>query len=87
MHRKLLALNPDNHRYHEGLRAALQLEPNKKGQWSEEQLQRLEELYDQLAKQYSRSNAVQRIPLNFKVVVEATSSSCHESCSSTDVWC
>ncbi|CAL8463644.1 g3178 [Coccomyxa elongata] len=69
VYRKLLALNPDNHRYHEGLRAALQLEPDENGQWSEEQLQRLEELYDQLAKQYSRSNAVQRIPLNFKVGV------------------
>ena len=65
--RKLLALNPDNHKYHEGLRAALKLAPDAEGQWSDEQLERLAELYDELAKQYPRSTAVQRIPLDFKV--------------------
>lgn len=65
--RQLLALNPDNYKYHEGLRTALQLEPEQQGKWSEEQLQGLAELYDELAKQYPRSTAVQRIPLDFKV--------------------
>jgi len=62
-------LNPNNYKYHEGLRAALQLEPDKDGQWSKEQLQRLPEIYDELAEQYPRSSAVQRIPLDFKVLV------------------
>ena len=65
--RKLLELNPNNHRYHEGLQAALQLQPDAGGAWSSQQREALAELYAQLAQRYPRANAVRRIPLDFKV--------------------
>jgi hypothetical protein len=61
-----MKLNPNNYKYHEGLRSALQLDANEDGRQTAEQLQRLAELYQQLAELYPHSSAVHRIPLDFK---------------------
>lgn len=65
--RKLLALNPNNQCYHEGLQAALQLAPDAQGCWSGAQRAGLRELYAGLAAEYPRAQAVLRLPLDFKV--------------------
>ena len=64
--RKLLALNPDNYRYHDGLREALQLQPDASGAWTDQQRRSLAALYDGLAKDHPQSSAAKRIPLDFK---------------------
>jgi hypothetical protein len=64
--RKLLALNPNNHRYHEGLQASLGLAPAADGSWSAQQRQRLGEVYGALAQQFPSAGAVKRLPLDFK---------------------
>jgi peptide alpha-N-acetyltransferase len=65
--RRLLALNPNNYKYHDGLRAALQLQPDAQGRWTAQQRRSLTSLYDALAKEHPSSSAVKRIPLDFKV--------------------
>lgn len=65
--RQLLALNPDNYRIHEGLRAALGLAPAPDGSLTQQQRERLAATYAELAKEYPRCGAVQRIPLDFTV--------------------
>ncbi|KAL6559856.1 N-alpha-acetyltransferase 16, NatA auxiliary subunit [Orobanche gracilis] len=76
-YKKLLSMNPDNYRYYEGLQRCMGLF-KKNGQYSSDEIDRLEALYVSLSKQYSRSSAVkyyglfcfwthvgQRIPLDF----------------------
>lgn len=63
----MLQFNPDNYKYHHGLRRALNLTPDASGQLSEEQREQLSQLYDGLQAQYPRSSAARRIPLDFKV--------------------
>ena len=65
--RKLLALNPNNYKYHNGLRAALQLQPDAQGRWTDQQRGLLTALYAELAEQHPSSSAIRRIPLDFKV--------------------
>ena len=60
--RKLLHRNPDNQRHHAALLEALQLDTGKA-----EQLDRVAALYDDLGRQFPRSMAVRRLPLDFKV--------------------
>ncbi|XP_018632751.1 N-terminal acetyltransferase A complex auxiliary subunit NAA15 isoform X2 [Nicotiana tomentosiformis] len=62
--RVLLSMNPDNYRYYEGLQRCLGLH-SEKGQYSSDEIDKLESLYKSLAQQYSRSSAVKRIPLDF----------------------
>ena len=64
--RKLLALNPNNHRYHEGLQAALGLAPDQAGARTPQQRERLSQVYIELAQQYPKAGAVRRLPLDFK---------------------
>ena len=85
--RQLLDLNPDNYRYHDGLREALGLAVpqalNSQSQaetWSDEQRHLLQELYAELAEKYPRSNSPRRIPLDFLVpslLQPAQPASCH----------
>ncbi|XP_073048390.1 N-terminal acetyltransferase A complex auxiliary subunit NAA15-like [Primulina eburnea] len=63
-YRILLSMNPDNYRYYEGLQRCMQLY-SENGQYSSEDIYRLEALYESMSKQYSRSSAVKRIPLDF----------------------
>lgn len=58
-HRVLIELNPDNYKYHEGLRAALGLDGG--GASTSD----LTALYDDLSARFPRSNACKRIPLDF----------------------
>ena len=62
----MLALNADNYRYHDGLREALQLQPDAAGAWTDQQRRGLTALYDGLAEEHPQSSAVKRIPLDFK---------------------
>ncbi|XP_060205680.1 N-terminal acetyltransferase A complex auxiliary subunit NAA15-like isoform X2 [Lycium barbarum] len=62
--RVLLTMNPDNYRYYEGLQRCLGLY-SEKGQYTADEIDRLESLYRVLGHQYSRSSAVKRIPLDF----------------------
>ncbi|KAK6795857.1 hypothetical protein RDI58_009312 [Solanum bulbocastanum] len=62
--RVLLTMNPDNYRYYDGLQRCLGLY-SEKGQYTADEIDRLENLYRVLAHQYSRSSAVKRIPLDF----------------------
>ncbi|KAG5137227.1 hypothetical protein JHK82_021958 [Glycine max] len=57
-------MNPDNYRYYEGLQkcVGLYLED---GQYSPDQIDRLDSLYKTLVQQYKWSSAVKRIPLDF----------------------
>ncbi|KAG8379893.1 hypothetical protein BUALT_Bualt07G0136600 [Buddleja alternifolia] len=64
LYRTLLSMNPDNYRYYEGLQRCMGLYSSN-GQYSSDQIDRLEALYESLSKQYSRSSAVKRIPLDF----------------------
>lgn len=65
--RGLLARNPDNYQYHEGLRGALRLAPDTGGAWTPQQRAQLAGVYAGLAAAYPRSSASQRIPLDFTV--------------------
>ncbi|TKY64516.1 N-alpha-acetyltransferase 16, NatA auxiliary subunit [Spatholobus suberectus] len=64
LYQALLSMNPDNYRYYEGLQkcVGLYLED---GQYSPDQIDRLDSLYKTLAEQYKWSSAVKRIPLDF----------------------
>ncbi|XP_028239120.1 N-terminal acetyltransferase A complex auxiliary subunit NAA15-like isoform X1 [Glycine soja] len=64
LYRALLSMNPDNYRYYEGLQkcVGLYLED---GQYSPDQIDRLDSLYKTLVQQYKWSSAVKRIPLDF----------------------
>ncbi|KAL0415289.1 UNVERIFIED_CONTAM: N-terminal acetyltransferase A complex auxiliary subunit NAA15 [Sesamum latifolium] len=64
LYKKLLSMNPDNYRYYEGLQRCMGLY-SANGQHSPDEIDRLEALYASLSKQYSRSSAVKRIPLDF----------------------
>ena len=65
----MLQFNPDNYKYHQGLRQALNLLPDcqMQGRVSDDQREQLTLLYNGLQKQYPRSSAARRIPLDFKV--------------------
>ncbi|CAD5317743.1 unnamed protein product [Arabidopsis thaliana] len=64
LYRVLLSMNPDNYRYHEGLQKCLGLY-SESGQYSSDQIEKLNALYQSLSEQYTRSSAVKRIPLDF----------------------
>ncbi|KAK6124901.1 hypothetical protein DH2020_041362 [Rehmannia glutinosa] len=64
LYKKLLSMNPDNYRYYEGLQRCMGLY-KANGQYSSDEIDRLEALYVSLSKQYNRSSAVKRIPLDF----------------------
>ncbi|KAL0319205.1 UNVERIFIED_CONTAM: N-terminal acetyltransferase A complex auxiliary subunit NAA15 [Sesamum angustifolium] len=64
LYKKLLSMNPDNYRYYEGLQRCMGLY-SANGQYSPDEIDRLEALYVSLSKQYNRSSAVKRIPLDF----------------------
>jgi len=61
-YRELIEINPDNHRYHEGLHIAMDLAPSESG-YTAVQVAGLKALYEGLAEQYPKSAAVKRIPL------------------------
>lgn len=69
--RHMLQFNPDNYKYHQGLRRALNLLPDAAGNLSDDQREQLSQLYDGLQAQYPRSSAARRIPLDFKVCLAA----------------
>ncbi|XP_024374282.1 N-terminal acetyltransferase A complex auxiliary subunit NAA15 isoform X1 [Physcomitrium patens] len=64
IYRKLLDVNPDNYLYYEGVQKCLGLAPNG-GIYTSEQVQKLEQVYNDLCKKYPRSAAAKRIPLDF----------------------
>ncbi|CAN6442127.1 unnamed protein product [Victoria cruziana] len=64
IYRALLAMNPDNYRYYEGLQKCLGLY-SESGGYSPDEAHRLDNLYKSLKEQYSWSSAVKRIPLDF----------------------
>ncbi|KAL0665540.1 hypothetical protein Bca4012_102378 [Brassica carinata] len=72
LYRVLLSINPDNYRYYEGLQKCLELY-SENGQYSSDQMEKLNALYQSLSEQYTRSSAVKvregglvpRIPLDF----------------------
>ncbi|KAG2439621.1 hypothetical protein HXX76_004973 [Chlamydomonas incerta] len=66
-YRRLLAVNPNNYKVHEGLRAAMELAPAADGSLTDVQRAKLAELYDELAATYPSASACRRIPLDFKV--------------------
>ncbi|GKB39589.1 putative transferase, partial [Tanacetum coccineum] len=64
LYRVLLAMNPDNYSYYEGLQKCVGLY-SETGQYSSEEIDKLDALYKSLGKQYTWSSAVKRIPLDF----------------------
>ncbi|GFP95471.1 N-alpha-acetyltransferase 15 nata auxiliary subunit [Phtheirospermum japonicum] len=64
LYKRLLSMNPDNYRYYEGLQRCMGLY-KENGQYSSDDIDRLEALFASLSGQYSRSSAVKRIPLDF----------------------
>ena len=65
IYRSLLLINPENHEYHSGLMKACCLGPvDGKTAWTAEQQQQLVGEYEKLAKEFPKSNAVLRIPLD-----------------------
>ncbi|XP_010537937.1 PREDICTED: N-alpha-acetyltransferase 15, NatA auxiliary subunit [Tarenaya hassleriana] len=64
LYRVLLSMNPDNYRYYEGLQKCLGLH-SENGQFSSDEIERLNALYQSLSQQYTWSSAVKRIPLDF----------------------
>lgn len=81
-YRGLIAINTENYRYHAGLQAALQLPAAAAGapdaaagaaaaaaeqQLSEEQRQRLAEVYGELQREHPHSTAARRMTLDFLV--------------------
>ena len=66
-HRELLAINPDNYKYHSSLQQVLGLEPLSSGEWSDRQRKELMALYGSLAESYPKSTTPPRIQLDFLV--------------------
>jgi tetratricopeptide (TPR) repeat protein len=64
-YRELIKGNPENLKYFKGLEASLNLTPSQGQKLTQEQLDGLIKLYDQLAKEYPKSLAVKQIPFNF----------------------
>ncbi|XP_010249876.1 PREDICTED: N-alpha-acetyltransferase 16, NatA auxiliary subunit [Nelumbo nucifera] len=64
IYRALLSMNPDNYRYYEGLQKCLGLY-SENGQYSANDIDKLDALYKSLREQYTWSSAVKRIPLDF----------------------
>ncbi|XP_012073296.1 N-terminal acetyltransferase A complex auxiliary subunit NAA15 isoform X2 [Jatropha curcas] len=64
LYRVLLAMNPDNYRYYEGLQKCVGLY-SENGHNSADEIVKLDELYKSLGQQYTWSSAVKRIPLDF----------------------
>lgn len=64
-YRDLVSINPDNHDYHYGLRNAMQLENQDGSTLSSEQQDKMAKLYDELSKEFPKSDATQRLPLTF----------------------
>ncbi|XP_002517521.2 N-terminal acetyltransferase A complex auxiliary subunit NAA15 [Ricinus communis] len=64
LYRVLLAMNPDNYRYYEGLQKCVGLD-SENGQYSADEIDKLDSLYKSLGQQYTWSSAVKRIPLDF----------------------
>ncbi|MBA0774737.1 hypothetical protein Gotri_009928, partial [Gossypium trilobum] len=63
-YRALLAMNPDNYRYYEGLQKCFGLY-SENGKYSSDEIDLLDALYKSLAEQFTWSSAVKRIPLDF----------------------
>ncbi|PWA64291.1 tetratricopeptide repeat (TPR)-containing protein [Artemisia annua] len=64
LYRVLLTMNPDNYSYYEGLQKCIGLY-SETGQYSSEEIDKLDALYQSLGEQYTWSSAVKRIPLDF----------------------
>ncbi|KAG1346243.1 N-terminal acetyltransferase A complex auxiliary subunit NAA15 [Cocos nucifera] len=64
IYRSLLFMNSDNYRYFMGLQKCLGLY-SEKGQYTSDEVERLDVLYKSLKEQYNWSSAVKRIPLDF----------------------
>lgn len=67
-YRNLVRINTENHHYHNGLVASTLSSPHYPAASqtpSQEQLQSLTTLYEELAKEYPKSLAIRRIPLDF----------------------
>ncbi|CAO2815322.1 unnamed protein product [Amaranthus hypochondriacus] len=64
LYRMLLSMNPDNYRYYEGLQRCLGLY-SEKGQYSSDETDQLNTLYQSLQQEYKWSSAAKRIPLDF----------------------
>ncbi|GFR42329.1 hypothetical protein Agub_g3236, partial [Astrephomene gubernaculifera] len=63
-YRRLLAVNPNNYKIHDGLRAALGLVAAEGSELTPEQRSALTQLYDELQAEFSGSSACRRIPLD-----------------------
>ncbi|KAH1066500.1 hypothetical protein J1N35_031487 [Gossypium stocksii] len=63
-YKALLAMNPDNYRYYEGLQKCFGLY-SENGKYSSDEIDQLDALYKSLAEQFTWSSAVKRIPLDF----------------------
>ncbi|CAI9286388.1 unnamed protein product [Lactuca saligna] len=66
LYRVLLTMNPDNYKYYEGLQKCVGLH-SKTGEYSSDEIDKLDALYKSLGEQYTWSSAVKRIPLDFLV--------------------
>ncbi|KAJ0075174.1 hypothetical protein Patl1_34404 [Pistacia atlantica] len=64
LYRVLLSMNPDNYKYYEGLQKCVGLY-SENGNYSSDEIDQLDALYESLGKQYTWSSAVKRIPLDF----------------------
>ncbi|XP_074583808.1 N-terminal acetyltransferase A complex auxiliary subunit NAA15 [Curcuma longa] len=64
IYRSLLYMNPDNYRYLIGLQKCVQLY-SEKGEYTSDEIDKLNALYKLLEEQYGSSSAVKRIPLDF----------------------
>ncbi|XP_010925105.1 N-terminal acetyltransferase A complex auxiliary subunit NAA15 isoform X2 [Elaeis guineensis] len=64
VYRSLLFMNSDNYRYFIGLQKCLGLY-SENGQYTSDEIERLDALYKSLKEQYSWSSAVKRIPLDY----------------------
>ncbi|GMI78062.1 mutant,snc1-enhancing 6, EMBRYO DEFECTIVE 2753, OMISHA, NAA15 [Hibiscus trionum] len=64
LYKALLIMNPDNYRYYEGLQKCFVLY-SENGKYSADETDQLDALYKSLAKEYTWSSAVKRIPLDF----------------------
>ncbi|WCJ40661.1 N-alpha-acetyltransferase 15 NatA auxiliary subunit [Euphorbia peplus] len=64
LYRTLLAMNPDNYGYYEGLQECVGLSVEN-GRYSVDEIDKLDDLYKSLRQKYTWSSAVKRIPLDF----------------------
>ncbi|KAG8656320.1 N-terminal acetyltransferase A complex auxiliary subunit NAA15 isoform X2 [Manihot esculenta] len=64
LYKALLAMNPDNYRYYEGLQKCVGLYSDS-GHYSADEIVKLDDLYKSLGQHYTWSSAVKRIPLDF----------------------